>query len=79
MTNIVINGDCKEVLKSYPDDIFDSIVTDPPYGLKFMGKDWDHSVPGHSFLGGILEGIKTRRPPARIRRNANAPPIDGCD
>ena len=27
----------------------DSIVTDPPYGLSFMGKDWDHGVPGSEF------------------------------
>ena len=34
-------GDCLEVLKDYPDDHFDSCVTDPPYGLEFMGKEWD--------------------------------------
>jgi site-specific DNA-methyltransferase (adenine-specific) len=34
-------GDCREVLKEYPDDSFDSCVTDPPYGLEFMGKEWD--------------------------------------
>jgi len=26
-------GDCREVLRDYPDNHFDSIVTDPPYGL----------------------------------------------
>jgi site-specific DNA-methyltransferase (adenine-specific) len=35
-------GDCREVLKEYPDDSFDSCVTDPPYGLEFMGKEWDN-------------------------------------
>ena len=34
-------GDCLEVLKQYPDSYFDSIVTDPPYELGFMGKKWD--------------------------------------
>lgn len=34
-------GDCKEVLKSLPDNSVDSIVTDPPYELGFMGKSWD--------------------------------------
>jgi len=34
-------GDCLGVLKTYPDDHFDSCVTDPPYGLEFMGKEWD--------------------------------------
>ena len=34
-------GDCLEVLKTIPDNSVDSIVTDPPYGLGFMGKEWD--------------------------------------
>jgi DNA modification methylase len=34
-------GDCIEVMKSMPDDSVDSIVTDPPYELGFMGKSWD--------------------------------------
>lgn len=38
-------GDNKKVLTIFADNHFDSIVTDPPYGLKFMGKHWDHSVP----------------------------------
>lgn len=32
-----------------PADAFDSIVSDPPYGLSFMGKQWDHGVPGVPF------------------------------
>jgi site-specific DNA-methyltransferase (adenine-specific) len=38
-------GDCIEVLKTLPDNSVDSIVTDPPYGLSFMGKKWDYDVP----------------------------------
>ena len=34
-------GDCLEVMKTFPDNHFSAIVTDPPYGLHFMGKDWD--------------------------------------
>jgi DNA modification methylase len=34
-------GDSAEVLKQYPDCHFDSVVTDPPYGIEFLGKDWD--------------------------------------
>lgn len=34
-----------ETLKLFPDNYFDSIVTDPPYGLSFMGKKWDYDVP----------------------------------
>ena len=37
-------GDNVETLKQYPDDYFDSIVTDPPYGIEFLGKDWDKNT-----------------------------------
>jgi DNA modification methylase len=39
------NGDCLEILKTLPENSIDSIVTDPPYGLSFMGKKWDYQVP----------------------------------
>ena len=39
-------GDCVPVMQTMPDNSIDAIVTDPPYGLGFMGKGWDHSVPG---------------------------------
>jgi DNA modification methylase len=39
----VFAGDCREVLKGLPDNSVDSIVTDPPYELGFMGKKWDSS------------------------------------
>ena len=39
----IINGDCLEVLKTLPDESVDSIVTDPPYELGFMGKKWDNT------------------------------------
>lgn len=42
----LFNGDNVSVLKEFPDNSIDSIVTDPPYGLSFMGKRWDYSVPG---------------------------------
>jgi len=41
----ILEGKCEEVLKDFPDNYFDSIVTDPPYGLRFMGKKWDYDVP----------------------------------
>ncbi len=44
-------GNCLEVLKDYPPNHFDSCVTDPPYGLEFMGKEWDKlwAEPDSSF------------------------------
>ena len=46
MNNVrLLQGDCRDVLKTLPDNSVDSIVTDPPYGLSFMGKKWDYDVP----------------------------------
>jgi len=39
--NQIIYGDCIEIMKTFPDNSVDAVVTDPPYGLEFMGKDWD--------------------------------------
>lgn len=38
-------GDCLEVLRTLPDASVHAVVTDPPYGLSFMGKRWDYDVP----------------------------------
>jgi len=37
-------GDSSEVLKQYPDNHFDSVITDAPYGIEFLGKDWDNNT-----------------------------------
>lgn len=42
MTNL-LHGDCIEKLKELPDNSVDSIITDPPYELGFMGKSWDNT------------------------------------
>jgi DNA modification methylase len=39
----ILLGDCRDRLKELPDNSIDSIVTDPPYELGFMGKSWDAS------------------------------------
>lgn len=41
----ILVGDCLELLRQMPDNSVDSVVTDPPYGLSFMGKKWDYDVP----------------------------------
>lgn len=41
-------GDCLDVLKQMPDCSVDSIVTDPPYELGFMGKHWDNTGIAYS-------------------------------
>ena len=42
----IYQGDCLDVMKTMKDNSIDFIITDPPYGLHFMGKTWDHGVPG---------------------------------
>jgi DNA modification methylase len=37
----ILTGDCVDRLRELPDASVDAIVTDPPYGLEFMGKSWD--------------------------------------
>lgn len=44
--SILLQGDCLEVLKELPDDSVDSLVTDPPAGIAFMGKSWDEDKGG---------------------------------
>jgi len=39
--NQIIQGNCLEVMKGMSDNCIDTIITDPPYGLGFMGKQWD--------------------------------------
>lgn len=51
-------GDCREVLAGMAADSADSCVTDPPYGLGFMGKGWDHGVPGVEFWAEVLRVLK---------------------
>ena len=51
-------GDCVEVMRSLPDNSVDSIVTDPPYGIGFMGKGWDHSVPSEEWARECLRVLK---------------------
>lgn len=38
-------GDCLDVLRTLDDESVDAVVTDPPYGIAFMGKRWDYQIP----------------------------------
>jgi DNA modification methylase len=56
------HGDCVEVMAAMPPDSIDAIVCDPPYGLEFMGKEWDRLRPdvgGRDDLRGSLKGERT--------------------
>ena len=56
--NKVIHGECLEELKKLPENSVDSIVTDPPYGLSFMGKKWDYDVPSTEIWSECLRVLK---------------------
>ena len=75
----IIEGDCLDLLRGLtivhaapyhhiayldlPDNSIDAIVPDPPYGLSFMARDWDHAVPGPAYW---TEGLRIAKPGAYL-------------
>ena len=51
-------SDCLDGMREMESNSIDSIVTDPPYGLKFMGKGWDHGIPGVPYWSEALRVAK---------------------
>ena len=43
---MIIHGNCVEKMRELEPNSVDAICTDPPYGLEFMGKEWDKLRPG---------------------------------
>lgn len=54
----LLKGDCLQQLTTLPSESIDSIVTDPPYGLDFMGKKWDYDVPSVDIWKECLRVLK---------------------
>ena len=58
-TNKVYHGDCMEVIRTFPDNWIDTMITDPPAGIGFMGKEWDKNKGGRdnwiAWFTGIME------------------------
>ena len=54
----LITGDCLDVMPTLEANSVDSVICDPPYGLDFMGKAWDHGVPGVEFWQAALRVAK---------------------
>jgi len=54
----VLHGDMLERLAELPDASVDSCVCDPPYGITFMGKRWDHGVPGVDYWRAVYRVLK---------------------
>ena len=58
MTSTLHLGDCLEVMRTMADASVDAMVTDPPYGLSFMGKRWDYDVPSVEIWAECLRVLK---------------------
>jgi len=63
MSFTIYHGDCREVMATLAAESVDAIVSDPPYGLSFMGKGWDHGVPGVEFW---TEALRVAKPGAHL-------------
>lgn len=57
-TSHILTGDSLDVLKTLDDNSIDSVITDPPYGYSFMGKDWDKAVPSVDIWRECLRVLK---------------------
>lgn len=55
----LINADCRDAMRAMDENSVDAIVTDPPYGIDFMGKGWDQGVPGKEFW---IEALRVLKP-----------------
>jgi len=42
---VILNFDCLVGLKELAENSVDLLITDPPYGISFMGKEWDKALP----------------------------------
>lgn len=58
------HGDCLDVLRELPDNSVDAVITDPPYGIRFMGKSWDGAD--------IEAGVERRRSQAEMPDDGKA-------
>ena len=58
MKNKIIQGDCIEKMRELEENSVDTIITDPPYGLEFMGKKWDYDVPSIELWKECLRVLK---------------------
>jgi DNA modification methylase len=58
LINEVSCGDCLEGMKLIDNNSIDTIITDPPYGLSFMGKKWDYDIPSIEIFEDMLRVAK---------------------
>lgn len=55
---MILLGDCLVRLKELPDNSVDSVVTDPPWAIKFMSKRWDYEIPSIDVWREVLRVLK---------------------
>jgi DNA modification methylase len=58
VTAEIITGDCLDVMRGMAGESIDACVTDPPYGLRFMGKQWDYQIPSVEIFREIYRTLK---------------------
>ncbi len=59
----IICGENVPEMKKIPDNSIDTIITDPPYDLKFMGKEWDKALPP---IETWIEALRVAKPGAML-------------
>lgn len=59
----LILGDCIEKMQEFEPNSVDTIITDPPYGLSFMGKKWDYDIPSIEMW---KEALRVAKPGATL-------------
>lgn len=60
---IIHCGDSFNVMRTLPENFVDTVISDPPYGLSFMGKDWDYGIPGEKYW---REALRVAKPGALL-------------
>ena len=55
---MIVHADSYAYLDTMESDSVDTVITDPPYGLKFMGKKWDYDIPRKDFWEKVLRVCK---------------------
>lgn len=55
---IIIHGDNRTILPLIPDNTYDTLITDPPYGISFQNRAWDYNVPSVACWQSCLRVLK---------------------
>lgn len=82
--DVIVEGDCRNVLRVMPDSYFSTCITDPPYNYEFIGRDWNEEevnrrldrvkesktlVKNIPYGSGLAGGVRNSRWYARSREN----------